>query len=85
MAERRLTILKCLGKTPILGMCERCCFKFFTPRELTYLPAEAEGNLWQKFNSHQCNHEEGQAQMRPIRKVSRRAEPAAGKMRSGSR
>jgi hypothetical protein len=69
MAERRLTILKRLGKTPVLGMCEKCRFKFFTPRELTYLPAEAEGNLWQRFNSHQCNHEEGQAPIRSIRKV----------------
>jgi hypothetical protein len=66
MAERRLTILKRSGNTPVLGMCERCRFKFFTPRELTYLPAEAECNLWQRFNSHQCNLGEGQA--RRIRK-----------------
>jgi hypothetical protein len=69
MAERRLTILKRLGKTPVLGMCERCRVKFFTPRELTFLPAEAEDNLWQRFNSHQCKPEAGQSPIRLIRKV----------------
>jgi hypothetical protein len=35
MAERRLVILKRSGKTPVLGMCEKCQIKFFTPRRLT--------------------------------------------------
>jgi hypothetical protein len=55
MAERRLVIVKRLGKTPVLGMCDKCQARFFTPRELTYLPAEAEKNLSQRFNSHVCN------------------------------
>ena len=69
MAERRLIILKRLGKTPVLAMCERCRVKFFTPRELSFLPAEAEDNLWQRFSSHQCKHEGGQAPIRLTRKV----------------
>jgi hypothetical protein len=56
MAERRLVILKHSGKTPALAMCERCRVKFFTPRELTYLRSEAEGYIWQRFNSHECKH-----------------------------
>jgi hypothetical protein len=68
MAERRLVILKLVGKTPVLGMCERCQIKFFTPRELTYLPAEAEQNLWYKFSCHECKR----APLQLIRKVRRR-------------
>jgi hypothetical protein len=64
MAERRLVILKRLGETPVLGMCERCHLKFFTPRELTYRPAEAEHNLRHKFNSHECK-----GRVEPIRQV----------------
>jgi len=58
MAERRLVMLKHVGKTPVLATCEKCHIKFLTPRELTYLPAEAEENLWQRFNSHKCKREE---------------------------
>lgn len=64
MAERRLVLLQLSGKTPVLAMCESCRLKFFTPRELTHQPAEAEGTLQQKFNSHQCK-----ARVQPIRKV----------------
>ena len=85
MAEQRLTILKHLGKTPVLGMCERCRVKFFTPRELTYLPAEAEGNLWQRFNSHQCDHEEGQAPSDQSASLDAGVSPGVGKMRPNSR
>jgi hypothetical protein len=56
MTERHLVILKRLNKTPVLGMCERCSVKFFTPRELTYLPSEAEDYIWQRFHSHECKH-----------------------------
>jgi hypothetical protein len=69
MAERRLVILKRLGKTPVLGKCEKCDLKFFTPSELTYVPAEAEENLWRKFNSHECKDEGPHAPLRVIRKV----------------
>jgi hypothetical protein len=68
MAERRLVILKHSGKTPTMGMCERCQLKFFTLRELTRRPAEAEQNLREKFKSHVCKHE-GHTSPRPIRKV----------------
>jgi hypothetical protein len=71
MAERRLVILKLVGKTPVLAMCERCQIKFFTPRELTNLPAEAEHNLWHKFNSHECKNE-GRTPPRRVRKVQGR-------------
>jgi len=45
MAERRLTILAYVHKTPSFAMCERCHLKFFTPKELTKKPVEAEANL----------------------------------------
>jgi hypothetical protein len=54
--------------TPFLGMCERCQIKFFTPRELTRRPAEAERYLRQKFSSHVCK-DEGRTPMQPIHKV----------------
>lgn len=54
MAERRLAILKYSGKTPWFAMCERCRLKFFTPKELTKHPVEAEANLRAKFEVHEC-------------------------------
>jgi hypothetical protein len=54
MAERRFAILKYNGKTPTLAMCERCHLKFFTPRELTNKPVEAEMYLREKFQWHEC-------------------------------
>ena len=57
MADRRLTILAYVHKTPSFAMCERCHLKFFTPKELTKKPVEAEANLRQKFEMHDCKHE----------------------------
>jgi hypothetical protein len=68
MAERRLVILKHSGKTPVLAKCEKCEIKFFTPRELTNLPVQADEHLWQRFYSHECSYE-GRARLRLIRKV----------------
>ena len=39
------------------AMCERCHLKFFTPKELTKKPVDAEANLRQKFEMHDCKHE----------------------------
>jgi len=52
--ERCLTILKYSGKTPALALCDRCHLKFFTPKELFREPMEAEGNLREKFEMHDC-------------------------------
>jgi hypothetical protein len=54
MAERRLTILAYINKTPSFAMCDKCHLKFFTPKELTKKPAEADANLRQKFEIHEC-------------------------------
>ena len=53
MAERRLTILAYIDKTPSFAMCDKCHLKFFTPKELTKKPA----NLRQKFEMHECKYE----------------------------
>jgi hypothetical protein len=52
--EKRMLILKYKGKTPFLSSCERCHLKFFTPRELSHKPTEAEQNLRNRFEMHQC-------------------------------
>jgi len=52
MLERRLSVLKYLGKTPFFATCERCHIKFFTARELKLV--EAEQNMQEKFDSHKC-------------------------------
>jgi hypothetical protein len=54
MGERLLVILKRSGKTPAMAMCDRCHLKFFTPRELTHKPEEAEIYLREKFKWHEC-------------------------------
>jgi hypothetical protein len=57
MAERRLTILAYIDKTPSFAMCDKCHLKFFTPKELKKKPAEADANLRQKFEMHECRYE----------------------------
>ena len=54
MLERRLLILKYIGKTPFLATCKRCHLKFFTPRELGRKLVEAEQNLRNRFEIHKC-------------------------------
>jgi hypothetical protein len=69
MAERRLTILAYIDKTPSFAMCDKCHLKFFTPKELTKKPAEADANLRPKFEIHECRYE-GQIRAvgRPVRR-----------------
>jgi hypothetical protein len=57
MAERRLTILAYIDKTSSFAACDKCHLKFFTPKELTKQPAEADANLRQKFEMHECKYE----------------------------
>jgi len=54
MDELGFVILKRERKTPSLAMCQRCKIKFFTPRELSDYPTEAEEYLWNRFNTHEC-------------------------------
>ena len=58
MLERRLLILKYMGKTPFLATCERCHLKFFTPTQLSRKPVEAEQNLRERFDIHKCRPED---------------------------
>jgi hypothetical protein len=58
MFERRLLILKYMGKTPFLATCERCHLKFFTPTQLNGKPVEAEQNLQERFDIHKCRPED---------------------------
>jgi hypothetical protein len=54
MIEKRMLILNYKGKTPFLASGERCQLKFFTPRELSHKPVEAEQNLQNRFEIHDC-------------------------------
>lgn len=65
--ERRLTILRYVGKTPSFAMCEKCRLKFFTPRKLIHEPVDAEANLQRKFEMHECQLASGEATARRFR------------------
>jgi hypothetical protein len=54
MDEQDFIVIKHQRKTPSLAMCQRCEFKFFTPRELSNDPIEAEAFLWGRFKAHKC-------------------------------
>ena len=54
MDQQDFAIIKHERKTPILAMCKLCETKFFTPRELSNMPNEAEAFLFERFNQHQC-------------------------------
>ena len=54
MDELGFVILKRERGIPSLAMCERCNLKFFTARELSDYPVEAEKYLWGRFNAHKC-------------------------------
>jgi len=62
MLERRLLVLKYLGKTPFFATCERCHIKFFTARELKLV--EAEQNMQEKFDSHKCRPDDASAALK---------------------
>ena len=54
MDEQGFVVIKRERKTPSLAMCQRCKIKFFTPRELSNDPIEAEAFLWGRFNARKC-------------------------------
>jgi hypothetical protein len=54
MLDRRLVVLKYMGKTPFLASCEKCHLKFFTPQELGRQPLETQENLQERFDNHKC-------------------------------
>jgi hypothetical protein len=54
MDQGDFAIIKHERKTPSPAMGKLCEIKFFTPRELSNTPNEAEAFLLEKFNQHYC-------------------------------
>jgi len=54
MAERILRVVKWLGTTPAVGVCELCKQQFKAPMSSLTKTREAQASLQQQFNSHKC-------------------------------
>ena len=52
--DRRLSIVRYVGKVPAMASCTKCQRKFFTPTVLASDAVGAEEYLGSKFDSHDC-------------------------------
>ncbi len=55
--ERRLIVLKYIGRTPHLATCEKCHIKFFTALDLIGAPDGAQEYLSTKSQEHRYKAE----------------------------
>ena len=59
MAKRILRVVKWLGTTPAVGVCELCRQQFKAPMSALTKTRDAQANLQQQFDSHQCTPDTG--------------------------
>jgi hypothetical protein len=57
VTERSFIILRYVGKTPSMAMCEGCGLKFFVPMPFHDDPTAAEEQLRDKYANHECKPE----------------------------
>jgi len=58
MPKPRLRIVKWLGSTPAIGVCEFCSSQFKVPLTAMAKTAEAQTNLQEQFDRHKCKSED---------------------------
>jgi hypothetical protein len=54
MAKRILRVIKWLGATPAVGVCELCRQQFKAPMSALTKTRDAQASLQQQFDSHKC-------------------------------
>jgi len=58
MPKRDLRIVKWMGSTPAIGVCEFCSRQFKTPMSALTRTADAQANLQEQFDRHKCKRED---------------------------
>jgi hypothetical protein len=54
MSKRILRVLKWLGTTPAVGVCTVCSQQFQVPMNALKRTQDAQANLQEQFDRHQC-------------------------------
>ncbi|MCU1271870.1 MAG: hypothetical protein JWN74_3164 [Acidobacteriaceae bacterium] len=54
MAKRILRVLKWLGTTPAVAVCESCRQQFKAPMSVLTKTRDAQASLQQQFDTHKC-------------------------------
>ena len=72
MPKRTLRVLKWLSSTPAVGVCTDCAREFKVPMSALTRTIDAQANLQQQFDRHQCSREDVNPQAEPITGESRK-------------
>ena len=59
MPKRKLRVVKWVGSTPAIGVCEFCSKQFKVPLTEMARTSEANDNLQGQFDRHKCKHVDG--------------------------
>ena len=54
MAKRILRVIKWLGQTPVMAVCESCGRQFKAPMSALAKTKDAQTSLQQQFDLHKC-------------------------------
>jgi hypothetical protein len=57
IAKRILRVVKWLGTTPAVGVCELCSQQFKAPMTALTKTKDAQASLKQQFDSHKCKRD----------------------------
>jgi hypothetical protein len=71
MPKRNLRVVKWLGSTPAIGVCEFCSHQFKVPMTALAKTAEAQASLQEQFDRHKCERQDAsQAAARIVREAT---------------
>jgi hypothetical protein len=56
MPKRNLQVNKCLGSTPVAGICSDCKKQFIVPMPSLRKATDAQAYLQEQFDRHRCSH-----------------------------
>ena len=72
MGKRALRVVKWLGSTPAIGVCEFCSKQFKVPVTELAKTSEAQANMQEQFDRHKCKREDAsQAAARIVREATK--------------
>jgi hypothetical protein len=65
MPKRSLRLIECLGSPPVIGVCAYCVRQFRVPTAALSRTKDAQENMQQQFDRHNCRHEDMRGKFRP--------------------
>jgi hypothetical protein len=58
MSQRSIRVVKWLSSTPVIGICTFCSREFKVPMSALTKTADAQANLQEQFDRHNCERKE---------------------------